>query len=164
MTVVDPAEAADRLRDLGAASGGLIVFDTIADDGRPHPSVVNAGVLPHPATGRPVVALVVIGGSRKIRHLQRDPRAAATFRDGARWMTVHGEATLIGPDHRHPDVPAAEVPELLRAIYRIAGGGEHPDWAEYDRVMAEQRRAAVLVAIERTYGVYWPAPAEPGSV
>jgi PPOX class probable F420-dependent enzyme len=156
MTTVDATEITDRLRDLGAASRGLIVFDTVADDGRPHPSVVNAGVMPHPGTGVPVVALVVIGGSRKIRHLERDPRATATFRDGARWLTVHGDATLIGPDHRHPDVPADAVPELLREIYRVAGGGEHPDWADYDKVMAEQRRTAVLLGIGRTYGIYWP--------
>lgn len=157
MTAATAAEIADQLRDLGAASRGLIVFDTITKDGAPHPTVVNAGVMPHPATGEPVVALVVIGGSRKIRHLERDPRAAATFRDGARWVSVHGRATLIGPDHPHADVPAAEVPELLRAVYRIAGGGEHPDWEEYDRVMAEQRRTVVLLEIGRTYGIYWPA-------
>jgi len=148
MTAVDATEITDRLRDLGAAARGLVVFDTVADDGRPHPSVVNAGVMPHPATGAPVVALVVMGGSRKVRHLERDPRATATFRDGARWLTVQGEATLIGPDHRHPDV--ADVPALLRDIYRVAGGGEHPDWDEYDRVMAKERRAAVLLEIGRT--------------
>jgi hypothetical protein len=33
----------------------------------------------------------------------------------------------------------------------VAAGGEHEDWAEYDRVMAEQRRAAVLVDPARIY-------------
>lgn len=160
MTAVDVAEIVEQLRELGAAASGLIVFDTITADGRPHPTVVNAGVMPHPATGVPVVALVVLGGSYKIRHLERDPRATATFRDGARWVAVHGRATLIGPDHAHPAVSPEQVPGLLREIYRVAGGGEHPDWAEYDKVMAEERRTAVLLEIGKTYGMYWPADQE----
>ena len=155
MTAPDQAETVRRLRELGDAARGLIVFDTTTTSGLPHPSVVNAGILPHPATGVPVVALVALGGSLKLRHLERDPRAAATFRDGSRWLAVTGRTTLIGPDHPHPDVKADDVPELLRAIYRAAGGGEHPDWDEYDRVMAAERRTAVLLEITRTYGVYW---------
>ena len=33
-----------------------------------------------------------------------------------------------------------------------AAGGTHEDWVEYDRVMAAERRVAVLVEPERTYG------------
>ena len=40
---------------------------------------------------------------------------------------------------------------LLRDIY-TAAGGTHDDWDEYDRVMADERRVAVLVTPERTYG------------
>jgi hypothetical protein len=32
-----------------------------------------------------------------------------------------------------------------------AAGGRHDDWDEYDRVMAEQRRAVVLVEPVRIY-------------
>ena len=39
---------------------------------------------------------------------------------------------------------------LLRAIF-TAAGGEHDDWDEYDRTMAEQRRAAVLIRPDRVY-------------
>jgi hypothetical protein len=39
---------------------------------------------------------------------------------------------------------------LLRDIFRSAGG-THEDWDTYDRVMAEERRAAVLVAPRRSY-------------
>ena len=42
-------------------------------------------------------------------------------------------------------------PGLLRAIYASAGGGEHDDWAEYDRVMAAERRVAVLLTPTRIY-------------
>jgi hypothetical protein len=34
-----------------------------------------------------------------------------------------------------------------------AAGGSHDNWDEYDRVMAEQRRAAVLLDPARVYGV-----------
>ena len=52
--------------------------------------------------------------------------------------------TLIGPD----DVPAGfaveRLPELLRDVF-TAAGGTHDDWDDYDRVMADERRVAVLV-------------------
>jgi hypothetical protein len=35
----------------------------------------------------------------------------------------------------------------------VAAGGTHDDWDEYDRVMAEERRAAVLVTPTRIYGI-----------
>jgi hypothetical protein len=40
---------------------------------------------------------------------------------------------------------------LLRKIY-AAAGGSHDDLAAYDRVMAEERRTAVLVSPERIIG------------
>jgi hypothetical protein len=40
---------------------------------------------------------------------------------------------------------------LLREVF-TAAGGEHDNWAEYDRVMAEQRRTVVLVEPGRVYG------------
>jgi len=32
-----------------------------------------------------------------------------------------------------------------------SAGGTHEDWAAYDRVMAEERRAAVLITPARVY-------------
>jgi hypothetical protein len=40
---------------------------------------------------------------------------------------------------------------LLRDIF-TAAGGTHDDWDTYDRVMATERRVAVLVEPERVYG------------
>jgi hypothetical protein len=34
-----------------------------------------------------------------------------------------------------------------------AAGGSHDDWDTYDRVMADERRTAVLVTPRRSYGV-----------
>ena len=35
----------------------------------------------------------------------------------------------------------------------VAAGGDHDDWDEYDRVMAAERRTAVLVVPRRVTGV-----------
>jgi hypothetical protein len=39
---------------------------------------------------------------------------------------------------------------MCRTIF-VAAGGEHDNWEEYDRVMTEQRRAAVLIRPDRIY-------------
>ncbi|GHH76472.1 hypothetical protein GCM10018793_22230 [Streptomyces sulfonofaciens] len=142
------------VRRLVAACGGLAVVSTIRASGVPHSTVVNAGPTVHPVTGEPAIGLVAVGGAVKVRHLRRDPRAVVVFRDGPRWLSVEGDASLVGPDDPHPGVPAEDVPGLLREIYRAAGGGEHPDWDEFDAVMATERRTAVYIGIGRTYGVY----------
>jgi hypothetical protein len=39
---------------------------------------------------------------------------------------------------------------VLRDVFRAAGG-THDDWDAYDRAMADERRAAVLITPTRTY-------------
>jgi PPOX class probable F420-dependent enzyme len=136
--------------ELSAADHGLIVFTTLRADGSAQSSVVNAGVMPHPFTNEPVVALVAIGGARKLAHLRADPRTTVTARTGWQWATVEGSAQLIGPDDAHPDVDDERLRILLREIF-TAAGGTHDDWDTYDRVMARERRAVVLIAPTRLY-------------
>jgi len=112
-----------------------------------HSSLVNAGVLDHPTTRTAVVGLVIGGATRKLRYLRAAGRATLAFQDGWQWVAVEGSIEVAGPDDT-AIVSAADVPELLRAVFRAAGG-THDDWAEYDRVMAAERRAAVLVTPER---------------
>jgi hypothetical protein len=112
--------------------------------------VVNAGVLEHPVRGGQVVGLVATGGSRKLHNLRADGRATIVARAGWRWATVEGDAEIIGPDDPHPDVDGEALRLLLRDIFR-ATGGTHDDWDTYDRVLAEERRAAVLIAPRRLY-------------
>jgi hypothetical protein len=71
---------------------------------------------------------------------------------GFEWVTVEGRADVIGPDDPHEGVDAEALRLLLREIF-TAAGGTHDDWDEYDRTMAEERRAAILIAPHRTYGV-----------
>jgi PPOX class probable F420-dependent enzyme len=129
---------------------GLCVVTTLRPDGSAQASVVNAGVLAHPRTGRPVVGLVAAGGSRKLVHLRVDPRATIVARAGWRWATVEGTAELFGPDDPRADFDAEAVRRLLREVFQAAGG-THDDWDTYDRVMADERRAAVLLTPTRAY-------------
>jgi PPOX class probable F420-dependent enzyme len=138
----------DLVRRLCAAEHGLAIVATTRSDGTVHTSLVNAGVLTHPVTGEQVVGLVVRGSSSKVRLLRRSGRAAVTFRSGWEWVAVEGPVELIGPDDPSDAVAPEQVPELLRAVFRAAGGA-HDDWDEYDRVMAAERRLAVLVTPAR---------------
>ncbi|MGH3317033.1 MAG: TIGR03618 family F420-dependent PPOX class oxidoreductase [Nocardioidaceae bacterium] len=131
---------------------GLCVVSTLRRDGSVQTSVVNGGVLAHPLTGAQVVGLVATGGSRKLHNLRADSRATIVCRAGWQWAAVEGDAEIIGPDDPHPDVDGEALRRLLREVFQAAGG-THDDWETYDRVMAEERRAAVLVSPRRTYGV-----------
>jgi PPOX class probable F420-dependent enzyme len=144
------------MADLAAFAGlvpldqGLCVINTMRGDGSIQSTVVNAGVLEHPLRGGQVVGLVAIGGSRKLHNLRAEARATIVARAGWRWATVEGVAEIIGPDDPHPDVDGDALRLLLRDIFRAAGG-THDDWDTYDRVMAEERRAAVLITPRRVY-------------
>jgi hypothetical protein len=123
---------------------GLAVVALARPDGTAHASVTNAGVLPHPVTGAPVVGIVANGSSRKLAYLREHPRATVVLRAGWQWAAVEGPVELAGPDDPLPGIGAERLRLLLREIF-TAAGGTHDDFEEYDRVMAADRRAAVLV-------------------
>ena len=142
------AEGLRLVRQYGGADRWLAVLVTLRADGQPSVSVVNAGVLPHPVHGRPAIGFVARGGTAKLANLRRDPRATLVFRAAWEWVAVHGTAELAGPGDPRPGLGPDRMPGLLRDIYRAAGGN-HPDMAEYDRVMAAERRTAVLLSPDR---------------
>ena len=129
---------------------GLCVVSTLRPDSTIQSSVVNAGVLAHPATGEPVVGLVARGHSRKLANLRTRPRASVVVRAAWEWVAAEGPADLAGPDDKLGDMDAERVRLLLREIF-TACGGTHDDWDTYDRVMAEEHRTAVLITPERVY-------------
>lgn len=129
---------------------GLSVVVTRRADGSQRTSVVNAGVMPHPISGVPVVAFVSGGGARRIADLRRDPSISVVIRASWQWATAEGTAELIGPDDPHPDVDDERLRVLLREVFSAAGG-THDSWDEYDRVMREDRRTVVLVDPARVY-------------
>jgi PPOX class probable F420-dependent enzyme len=143
MTTLDEAVA------IGQQERGLAVVSTLRADGTIQSSVVNAGGLPHPSTGQPVLAFVTYGPV-KLANLRSRPQVTVNFRNGWRWATVEGRAELAGPDDPRPWLDEERLRLLRREVF-TAAGGEHDDWAEYDRVLAEQRRTVVLIEPGRIY-------------
>ena len=138
-----------QFSSLAAAESGLVVVSTARADATIQSSLVNAGVFPHPVTDVPTVAFVTYGRA-KLANLRARPWMTLTARSDWQWSSVEGVVDIIGPDDSTPGAEDEDVPALLRAVF-TAAGGTHDDWDAYDRTMAEQRRAAVLVTPRRVY-------------
>jgi PPOX class probable F420-dependent enzyme len=138
----------DAVAKMVGMEHGLSVVSTARADGTIQSSVVNAGVMNHPVTGAPIVAFVAAGSSKRLANLRARPHATVVVRAGWQWAGVEGRVQLIGPDDL---VQGVDVRTLLRDIF-TAAGGTHDDWDEYDRVMADERRVAVLIEPTRVYG------------
>ncbi|MFF2385770.1 TIGR03618 family F420-dependent PPOX class oxidoreductase [Streptomyces sp. NPDC058108] len=134
---------------VGRPEGCLAVVTTLRADHTLQSSVVNAGMMLHPHSAEQVLVFVTYGRV-KLGNLRARPQTAVTFRNGAQWATVEGRAELAGPDDPQPWFQEADLAGLLREVF-VAAGGHHHDWNEYDRVMATQRRAAVLIRPHRMY-------------
>jgi PPOX class probable F420-dependent enzyme len=135
---------------LAAAEGGLAVISTVRADGTVQASLVNVGLLPHPAGGQPVLGFTTYG-KVKLANLRARPQLAVTFRNGWQWATVEGRAELAGPDDAQPWLADGDQLRLLLREVFTAAGGTHDNWDEYDRVMAKERRAVVLIEPSRVY-------------
>jgi PPOX class probable F420-dependent enzyme len=140
----------EDFRKLVAGDHGLVVVSVTRDDGTISSSVVNAGVLPHPVAGEPVVGMVVRGGTKKLANWRKRPYANVVIRSGWQWAAAEGRVDLIGPDDPEPGIDAERLRLLLREIF-TAAGGTHEDFDTYDRVMREERRTAVFVRPDRVY-------------
>jgi PPOX class probable F420-dependent enzyme len=143
MTTLSDAEA------IGSRDKFLAVISTVRADGSIQSSLVNAGMLADPEGGQQVVGFVTYGPA-KLANLRARPQVTVTFRAGWEWAAVEGRARIIGPDDPAPGVDAERLRLLRREVF-TAAGGTHDDWAEYDRVMAAERRAVVLVTPTRVY-------------
>ncbi|BBZ69662.1 TIGR03618 family F420-dependent PPOX class oxidoreductase [Mycobacterium paraseoulense] len=141
------------LRDavaLAAAENGLAVVSTVRADTTVQASLVNVGLLAHPETGQDVLGFTTYG-KVKLANLRERPQLAVTFRAGWQWATVEGRAELAGPDDAPPWLTTDDQLRLLLREVFTAAGGTHDDWDTYDRVMARERRAVVLIAPTRVY-------------
>jgi PPOX class probable F420-dependent enzyme len=137
------------VRRVAGADRFLAIVATTRPDGTVHASLVNAGVLDDPiAPGTAVVGLVARGDARKLAYLRHSGRATVVFHAGWEWVSVEGPVRLIGPDDAVDGFDPAGLPRLLRDTFSAAGGS-HDDWETYDRVMAAERRTAVLVTPAR---------------
>ena len=144
MTTLEDAVA------LAATESGLAVISTVRADETVQASLVNVGLLAHPETGESVLGFTTYG-KVKLANLRARPQLAVTFRNGWQWATAEGRAELAGPDDSQPWVADADQLRLLLREVFTAAGGTHDDWDEYDRVMAKERRAVVLIAPTRVY-------------
>src|SRR3954471_14485821 len=97
---------------LAADESGLAIVATLRANGTIQSSLVNAGVLAHPATGQPVLAFVTYG-KVKLANLRSRPQVTTTFRKGWQWATVEGTAELAGPADPQPWL---DDPERLRLL------------------------------------------------
>lgn len=140
----------EDFRKLVPEDHGLVVVSVTRPDGTISASVVNAGVLAHPVTGVVSVALVAIGGTRKLALWRERPYANVVIRAGWQWAAVEGHVDLVGPDDPAEGVDAERLRLLLREIF-TAAGGTHDDFAAYDKVMRDERRTAVFVRPDRVY-------------
>jgi PPOX class probable F420-dependent enzyme len=144
MTTLDEAVA------LAKGESGLAVVSTVRADGTVQASLVNVGLLPHPSSGEPVLAFTTYG-KVKLGNLRERPQLAVTFKNGWMWATAEGRAELAGPDDTQAWLADADQLRLLLREVFTAAGGTHDDWDEYDRVMAKERRAVVLIEPTRVY-------------
>ena len=101
----------DEAWSLSRDDHGLAIVSTLRADETIQSSLVNAGVLDHPVTGERVLGIVTYGRV-KLANLRARPQLAAAFRNGWRWATVEGRATLAGPDDTQPWLD----PERLRRV------------------------------------------------
>lgn len=141
----------ETVRTLVAGDAGLAMVSIARGDGSVQTSLVNAGVTAHPVSGDDAIGFVVQGSAAKLRLLGRNPQATVAWRVGWTWVAVEGPVEVCGPDHELAGVESSALAQLLRRVFRDAGG-THDDWDEYDRVMAEERRTAVFLTPNRFLG------------
>lgn len=119
------------------------VVTSVAPSGAAQSTIVRAG----PYEGQ--MAFVVRGDTTKLRNLALNPNCTVltVTPDWRKYATIEGQASLHTPDNTE----AEELRLLLRAVF-AAAGGTHDNWDEFDRVMKDEGRAAVLVTPDRVYG------------
>ena len=120
------------------------VLTTFRRNGAAQMSIVTCG--PY----RDGVAFTTTADRAKLINLQRNSRCSLLVSQEDWWgyVVLEGEAQILSADNTPPD----EFRMALRDVYRTASDTEHPNWPEYDAAMIEQRRSAVIVVPERTYG------------
>jgi PPOX class probable F420-dependent enzyme len=134
----------DHLWDVVVAEN-LGTLATIKRDGRPQLSDINYTA---DAAAR-VLRISTRGALAKTHNLRRDPRASLKVTaPGGGYAVVEGTAELSPVSTGEHD---ATVEELIE-MYRLIGGKEHPDWADYRRAMVADGRLVLRLQVEKLYG------------
>ncbi len=107
-------------------------------DGWPQMTFVSPGI---DAEGRGIITSR--GTTYKIKHIRRDPRVSMLIfgeqYSGAKFVQIHGTAEII-------EQPAAK--DTLICWYKQVRG-EHKNWDDYKKQMAEEKRVIIRVNIEK---------------
>ena len=145
------AASFDDIRRIVALDHGLATMSTVRSDGHVQSVVVNAGVVAHPISGKPVAAFVGRPGTAKLAHLRARPYGNLLWRAGWAWVAAEGPVELAGPDDPLEGLDEGQLAGLLRTIHASAGTAHEDDWVEWDRTVAAERRVAVLLTPQRIY-------------
>ena len=107
-------------------------------------SIITCGPL------RDGVAFTVTFDRAKLLNLKRNPRCSLLVSQEDWWgfVVLEGHADILSADNTDAD----EFRLALRDTYRTASGEEHPNWAEYDQAMIDDKRSAIIVMPEHIYG------------
>ena len=130
----------DKIEEIVALNNSA-VFTTFRRGGAAQMSIVTAGVLNNG------VAFQAFPRSAKLANLRRNPRCSLMVAqsDWLDFAVLEGHAQVLSPD----TTPIEKLRLTLREVYRAQGSGkEHPDWAEFDQVVKEERRSVVIVVPE----------------
>jgi PPOX class probable F420-dependent enzyme len=133
----------DKVRDF-VSQNHHAVLTTFRGNGAAQMSIVSVG----PYGGG--VAFTTTAGRAKLGNLQRDSRCSLLVSKEDWWgfLVLEGHARVMSAGN----TDAGELSVALRDVYRAVAGMEHPDWEEYDEAMWHDRRSAVVVVAEHTYG------------
>ena len=96
------------------------------------------------------VAFTTTEERAKLHNLRRNPQCSLLVarEDWSAYIVLQGAAQVFSAGNTDGE----ELRRMLRAVFRTAAAREHPDWDEYDRAMAAQRRSAIIVVPEQIYG------------
>jgi len=113
------------------------VLATSRRDGRPQMSLVSGGMT---ADGR--LAIASYPSRVKVGNAKADPAVSVLVmgdRFNDEWVQIDGTAEVL-------DMPAAldGLVEYFRCI-----SGEHPDWDDYRKAMADQGKSVILIDVTR---------------
>ena len=107
-------------------------------DGWPQMTLVTPGI---DAEGR--VLMTSRGTTYKVKHIRRDPRVSMLIfgeqYSGSKFVQIHGTAEII------------DQPEAMDALiywYKQVRG-EHKNWEDYKKQMADEKRVLVRINIEK---------------
>ena len=120
------------------------VLTTFRRNGAAQMSIISCGPM------RDGICFTVTEDRVKLKNLRRDPRCSLMVSRESWWgfVVLEGRAQIISAGNTGPE----ELRLALREAYTASSGEDHPDWAEYDQAMRDDRRSVIIVVPDHIYG------------